>query len=185
MEFYWIFLTNEYQQSTTSSIKQEMKTMSTDHHRRLRLLSFLNDVLPGREYEETLNIVTGGLLIGLEMLLKQKRRREKLLLVTYLPGTIFTPITSAEKYDILNFRNSTKRFTTTHQKSRLDRISFSVCNNEDMLGGSKAPPMAKQNATSGTLASREFYKEYSQPSNALKKTTVGKYSNYHITIYYR
>ncbi|CAN7131382.1 unnamed protein product, partial [Brassica rapa subsp. narinosa] len=65
----------------------------TDHHRRLRLLSFLNDVLPGREYEETLNIVTGGLLIGLEMLLKQKRRREKLLLVTYLPGTIFTPIT--------------------------------------------------------------------------------------------
>ncbi|KAH0905418.1 hypothetical protein HID58_037245 [Brassica napus] len=41
-----------------------------------------------------------------------------------------------------------------------------------MLGGSKAPPMAKQNATSGTLASREFYKEYSQPSNALKKTTV-------------
>ncbi|KAH0871232.1 hypothetical protein HID58_078254 [Brassica napus] len=44
--------------------------------------------------------------------------------------------------------------------------------NEDMLGGSKAPPMAKQNATSGTLASREFYKESSQPSNALKKTTV-------------
>ncbi|CAN7041789.1 unnamed protein product [Brassica rapa subsp. trilocularis] len=41
-----------------------------------------------------------------------------------------------------------------------------------MLGGSKAPPMAKQNATSGTLASREFYKESSQPSNALKKTTV-------------
>ncbi|CAF2139772.1 BnaA02g16440D [Brassica napus] len=32
--------------------------------------------------------------------------------------------------------------------------------------------MAKQNATSGTLASREFYKESSQPSNALKKTTV-------------
>ncbi|CAN7030937.1 unnamed protein product [Brassica rapa subsp. trilocularis] len=31
--------------------------------------------------------------------------------------------------------------------------------------------MAKQNATSGTLASREFYKESSQPSNALKKTT--------------
>ncbi|KAH0898276.1 hypothetical protein HID58_047844 [Brassica napus] len=44
--------------------------------------------------------------------------------------------------------------------------------NEDMLGGSKAPPMAKQNATSGTLASREFYKESSQPSNVLKKTTV-------------
>ncbi|WZY68146.1 hypothetical protein YC2023_000386 [Brassica napus] len=44
-----------------------------------------------------------------------------------------------------------------------------------MLGGSKAPPMAKQNATSGTLASREFYKEYSQPSNALKKTTVEMY----------
>lgn len=35
---------------------------------------------------------------------------------------------SAEKYDILNFRNSTKRFTTTHQKSRVDHISFSVCN---------------------------------------------------------
>ncbi|CAF2044389.1 unnamed protein product [Brassica napus] len=32
--------------------------------------------------------------------------------------------------------------------------------------------MAKQNATSGTLASREFYKESSQPSNVLKKTTV-------------
>ncbi|CAF2094495.1 unnamed protein product [Brassica napus] len=29
--------------------------------------------------------------------------------------------------------------------------------------------MAKQNATSGTLASREFYKESSQPSNVLKK----------------
>lgn len=54
-----------------------------------------------------------------------------------------------------------------------------------MLGGSKAPLMAKQNAMSGTLASREFYVESSQPSNALKKTTVGKYSNYHITIYYR
>lgn len=41
-----------------------------------------------------------------------------------------------------------------------------------MLGGSKAPLMAKQNAMSGTLASREFYVESSQPSNALKKTTV-------------
>lgn len=46
-----------------------------------------------------------------------------------------------------------------------------------MLGWSKAPPMAKQKAKSGTLASRESYVEYSRPSNTSTKTTVGKYSN--------
>lgn len=41
-----------------------------------------------------------------------------------------------------------------------------------MLGWSKAPPMAKQKAKSGTLASRESYVEYSRPSNTSTKTTV-------------
>ncbi|CAN6867472.1 unnamed protein product [Brassica oleracea] len=64
-----------------------MANSTTAHHRRLRLLSFLNDVLPGREDEESLNSVTGGLLIGLEMLLKRSRR-EKLLLVTHLSKSV-------------------------------------------------------------------------------------------------
>ncbi|KAJ4902373.1 hypothetical protein Rs2_16324 [Raphanus sativus] len=60
-----------------------MANSKTAHYRRLRLISFLNYVFPKHEDDEDLNIVTGGLLIGLEMLLKRSKR-ENLLLVTHL-----------------------------------------------------------------------------------------------------
>ncbi|KAJ4881767.1 Uncharacterized protein Rs2_38822 [Raphanus sativus] len=64
-------------------LANRMANSKTAHYRRLRLISFLNYVFPKHEDDEDLNIVTGGLLIGLEMLLKRSKR-ENLLLVTHL-----------------------------------------------------------------------------------------------------